>query len=181
MAKHTAVMALAVLTLAALGADRAGAGEGAAPTDEAVAATIIAIEKAALDRWGKGDPDGFLAIIADDYTYFDPSIDQRITGYDAIKPHYEPIRGRIELDRYELIDPKVQVEGNMAVLTFNLKSYVQGPDGSEAERGHWHATEVYRRMGEEWKLVSTHWSFTRTALGKLVESAPPAGAGEGDE
>jgi hypothetical protein len=29
-------------------------------TGEDVAATIIALEKAALDRWGQGDPIGFV-------------------------------------------------------------------------------------------------------------------------
>src|SRR5690348_1189131 len=37
-----------------------------------VAETIIAMERAALDRWAKGDPQGFFEIMASDQTYFDP-------------------------------------------------------------------------------------------------------------
>jgi hypothetical protein len=31
---------------------------------------ILALERAALDRWGKGDPGGFLELYANDITYF---------------------------------------------------------------------------------------------------------------
>jgi hypothetical protein len=36
-------------------------------------ADVIATERAALDRWGKGDPDGFLSIYAPEVTYFSPT------------------------------------------------------------------------------------------------------------
>lgn len=177
MTRPTAAIALAALMTAALGADRAVAASAPTASDEEIAETIIAMEKAALDRWGNGDVDGFLEIIAADYTYFDPSLDQRIDGYDGIKKHYDRFRGRIKTDRYELIDPKVQVAGDMAVLTFNLKSYSKGPDGTEQQKNHWHSTEVYRRIDGQWKLISTHWSFTRSRLRQLVETARQAAAG----
>ena len=41
---------------------------------EIVGAEIIAMEKAALKRWGRGDPDGFLEICAPDVVYFDPYV-----------------------------------------------------------------------------------------------------------
>ena len=33
---------------------------------------IIEMERTALDRWGQGDPTGFLEISATDVSYFDP-------------------------------------------------------------------------------------------------------------
>lgn len=172
MTRHTASLVLTALMTATLGADRAVAANSPAASDEEIAKTIIAIEKAALDRWGNGDVDGFLEIIADDYTYFDPSLDQRITGYERIRQYYDRVRGKISTDRYELIDPKVQVAGDTAILTFNLKSYSQGPYGAEKQKNHWHATEVYRRIDDgQWKLLSTHWSFTGSRLRELVEAA----------
>ena len=42
--------------------------------DDVITAKIIAMEKAALDRWGQGDPSGFLEICAPDVVYFDPFI-----------------------------------------------------------------------------------------------------------
>ena len=56
---------------------------------------IIALECAALDRWGKGDPSGFLEICAPDVVYFDPSLERRIDGRDALARYYEALRGRV--------------------------------------------------------------------------------------
>jgi ketosteroid isomerase-like protein len=121
-----------------------------------------------LERWGKGDPDGFLEIIAEDYTYFDPFVDSRVDGYQSVEEMYRAVRGQISMERFELIDPKVQVDGDIGVLTFNYKSYGRMDDGTVAERSHWHATEVFRRFNEDWRLISTHWSFTKPQLAKLA-------------
>lgn len=85
--------------------------------------TIIAMERAALDRWGKGDPSGFLEISAPDVVYFDPSLERRIDGREALRRYYEAIRGKVEIRRYELINPLVQIVGDAAVLTFNHVSW----------------------------------------------------------
>ena len=55
---------------------------------EDVANTIISIEKAALDRWGKGDPWGYTEISADEITYFDTSTERRIDGLESLKKYY---------------------------------------------------------------------------------------------
>ena len=85
--------------------------------------TIIAMERAALDRWGKGDPSGFLEICAPDVVYFDPTLKQRIDGRDALGKYYEAIRGKVSIARYELLNPLVQHIGDAAILTFNFVSY----------------------------------------------------------
>jgi ketosteroid isomerase-like protein len=123
--------------------------------EKQIAATIIAMEKAALDRWGKGDPSGFLEISAPDVVYFDPSLDRRLNGIDELETLYESIRGKIRVDRYELIDPKVQLCGDIAVLTFNYTGY------SNDEVSRWNCTEVYRNQNGYWKIIQTHWSFTK--------------------
>lgn len=38
---------------------------------------VLALERAALDRWGRGDPGGCLEICAPDVTYFDPAVPKR--------------------------------------------------------------------------------------------------------
>ena len=40
---------------------------------------IIALERGALDRWGKGDPEGFLELMSEDETYFDPMTEKQST------------------------------------------------------------------------------------------------------
>jgi ketosteroid isomerase-like protein len=117
--------------------------------------SIIAMESAALDRWGNGDPSGFLEISAPDVVYFDPNLEQRIDGRDALGKYYETIRGKVSFERYELLNPLVQQVGDVAVLTFNFVSY-----GGADDAYPWNCTEVYRRSGESWEIIQTHWSYT---------------------
>lgn len=124
--------------------------------NEEIAAKIIGMEKAALDRWGKGDPSGFLEISSKDVVYFDPSLERRMDGLEELKKYYEAARGKIFLDRYELINPHVQTDGKMAVLTFNYVSYT----GDSESR--WNCTEVYRKEESGWKIIQTHWSITQS-------------------
>ena len=42
------------------------------------------LERSALDRWGKGDPSGFLELYATEITYFDPLTATRIGGHQAM-------------------------------------------------------------------------------------------------
>src|SRR5947209_169678 len=76
----------------------------AAKANEADAKNIIALERAALDRWGNGDPQGYLALCAPDITYFDPA-DRRVDGLDAMRKVLEPITGKIKISHYEMLDP----------------------------------------------------------------------------
>jgi hypothetical protein len=46
---------------------------------------ILMLERSALDRWGKGDPGGFLELYAADITYFDPLSAARIDGHQAME------------------------------------------------------------------------------------------------
>ena len=113
------------------------------------------MECTALDRWILGDPSGFLEISAPDIVYFDPYRAQRIDGLEALTALYKEIWGKVLLDRYELLNPLVQVVGDAAVLTFNYVSYA----GDTEYR--WNCTEVYRRNGNRWQIIQTHWSYTQ--------------------
>jgi ketosteroid isomerase-like protein len=123
--------------------------------EEETFSTIVGLEHSALDRWCTGDPSGFLEISASDVVYFDPYIERRIDGLDELTRYYEGIRGQVQISRYELVNPKVQVLGDAAVLTFNYISH----DGNEVE-SRWNCTEVYRREAAGWRIIQTHWSLT---------------------
>ena len=131
---------------------------------EDVSAQVIALERGALDRWGKGDPGGYVEIYAPDVTYFDPFQEKRVDGLDAIKALLAPIAGKIRVSRYDMLNPKVQQAGDMAVLSFNLSSYQKQPDGSEPVVARWNATAVYRRTAGTWKSIHVHWSFIKPEL-----------------
>ena len=125
--------------------------------------TIIALERGALDRWGRGDPQGYLALYAREVTYFDPMREKRIDGFDAMKQALEPIRGLVKIDRYEMIAPQVYRAGDAAILTYNLVSYGRSPAG-DAMAVRWNSTAVYAQIDRQWKIVHSHWSYTKPEL-----------------
>jgi ketosteroid isomerase-like protein len=124
---------------------------------------IIALERAALDRWGKGDPGGYLELYARDVTYFDPAREKRVDGIDAMKQILEPIRGLVKIDRYEMIAPHVHRAGDIAIFTYNLVSHSRRPDGS-AGVTRWNVSAVYRQIDGGWRIVHHHFSYTKPEL-----------------
>jgi len=124
---------------------------------EDLTAEIVKLERAALDRWAKGDPSGFLDLSSADVVYFDPFVERRLDGLEALKSYYESLRGKVKIDRYELINPRVEVCGDAAVLTFNYVSYMG------ETRSKWNCTEVYMREASGWRIIHTHWSATHNA------------------
>lgn len=140
-----------------------GAGGRTSASGDAAPA-IIALEQGALARWGKGDPGGYFEIMASSTTYFDPTLAKRIDGIDALHALIDPFKGRIHVERAEMIDPKVQQQGDVAVLTFNLISHgAQFGDGPKGDV-RWNSTEVYQRISGQWKIIHSHWSYTQPDL-----------------
>jgi ketosteroid isomerase-like protein len=124
------------------------------------AAAILTLERQALDRWSQGDPAGYIAKYADDVTYFDDvGAQRRVDGLSAVRDYF---RRTFELSlpahTYELIDPKVQVFGDIGIVTLR---YHPSKDGKPLTP--WKATEVYRRAGNEWRVVHAHWSTVKEA------------------
>ena len=114
--------------------------------------TIITMEKVALEKWLKGNPDGYLSIYVEDFTYFDPI--QRINGFEQIKEFYESMRGNVQVEKYEMIDPVVQISGETAVLTYGLVTHSGGNVIGE------NCTEVYQQQPDkQWKIIHSHWSL----------------------
>jgi ketosteroid isomerase-like protein len=124
---------------------------------------LLMLERAALDRWGKGDPGGFLDVYASDITYFDPVTAVRVDGHDAMVSYYRPWIGKISVLRYEMLNPDVVIDRNMALLTYNLVNYVSNNAGGESVGTCWNSTTVYQRRDGAWRAVHSHWSFTRHA------------------
>ena len=138
----------------------------AAPTgapDDYKPETIIALERSALDRWGKGDPQGFLEAYAPDVSYFDPSQEHRVDGLAAMKDLLTPITGKIKIDSYEMNNPKVQRRGDIAVLSYQVVNHVTRPGGQQVTV-RWNSTAVYERTRESWKIIHSHFSYTKPEL-----------------
>lgn len=131
--------------------------------------TIIGMEQRALERWGKGDPDGYFEIMASDVTYFDPTTDKRVDGREQLKALIAPLTGKISIERTEFVKPTVQRAGDVAVLTFNLVSHGAQFNGGPKKDVYWNSTEIYRRVAGQWKIIHSHWSYTKPVLEQAGE------------
>jgi hypothetical protein len=122
--------------------------------------TIIAELEGAMNQWYKGDPSGYIKLFADDLTYFAPVTKGRLEGIAALKELFSPLVGQINVARFEMLNPKLQLHGDVGILTYHLNEYAGG--GSATAR--WNATQVYRRIGEHWRIIHAHWSFMANTL-----------------
>lgn len=124
--------------------------------DEDVKSKIIALEREALELWNNGNPDGFLNLSADDVTYIDPLLEQKMEGKEALRKYYDNVRGQVNVDFYEMITPLVQLTRDAAVLSYNLVSKA----GDNVYK--WNCTEVFRKDAQgNWKIIHTHWSLVQ--------------------
>ena len=153
----TCVCAIPLLGVTADG----GSGQSGTVAQDLRAADVIAVERAALDRWGRGDPQGFLETYAPDVTYFDPMQATRVDGLEAMKELLAPIAGKIKIHRYEMQNAKVQHHGDIAVLTYNVVNFIKDSDGPEKAGTRWNSTTVFRRDSGRWRTIHSHWSFNR--------------------
>jgi ketosteroid isomerase-like protein len=124
----------------------------AQPSD--VAATIIAMERAALDQSDRLDGEGFLALSDPGVVYVDPTLEQPIVGLENLRKYYRSFAGAGTPAPGEMLNARVRVMGDTAVLTFNYRR----KDGKEPR---WNATEVYHKTKDGWRIVHTHWSYIK--------------------
>lgn len=115
---------------------------------------LLNLEVKAMERWGKGDPSGFLEISDQDVVYFDPFTEARIDGLENLTQYYENIRGQIFIDHFDILNPNIIGSGNVYVFTYNFVSFTKNIENK------WNCTEVYRKTKSEWKIIHSHWSFT---------------------
>lgn len=119
--------------------------------------SIMAQLKPAVESWYKGDPFGYMRLCADEVSYYAPGTGGRLDGINALKASYDSLEGKINVPRYEILNPKIQLYGDIGVFTYNLHEYAS--EGPASYR--WNATEVYRRIGDNWRIIHAHWSKTQ--------------------
>src|SRR5450755_2181761 len=129
---------------------------------DTIAETIISLEHEALNTWNKGDVEGQLKFYADDVTCFDPITAKRLDGLPAVAEYFRTVwAGKVNIPRYEMLNPQVITGSDLAVLTYNLVNYARAADGSEKMSTQWNSTQVYRLIGDQWRVVHVHWSFMK--------------------
>lgn len=126
---------------------------------------LIERERIVLDRWLAADTLAYAQRSDPDVVYFDTYAPQRIDGLDALTKHLSGIatniramleaRGKTRLDRHEMLRPRVQAFGEVALLTFDWVAYI------DADSQRWRATVLFRRQGDDWRMVHAHWSVVQ--------------------
>jgi hypothetical protein len=123
-----------------------------ADSNDAAAKEVLDLERAAMNGWAKGDPSPALAVLDPEITFIHSAVGNRLDGLDAVRAQFEQYRGRPLFDSYEIVDPKIQVAGDAAILSYVLVQHV----GDTSSR--WHGTEVYQRTANDWRVIHAHWS-----------------------
>jgi hypothetical protein len=125
-------------------------------TLETVEPVLLAKERLANDQWSAGHPSGFAVNFANDITWFDDIVAQsRIEGRENMQNYFQSLEGKIPAHSYKLVDPKVQLYGETAILTYQYYSTM--PNGEPGPP--WKATSVYHLNNDEWQVVHAHWSL----------------------
>lgn len=141
--------------------------QAAPPGQKDAEQAIVAQERGALEQWAKGNPLGYLDIVADDLTFFDDiGAHSRVNGIGAMRTYLTSLKGKIPPHRYEMVDPKVQLYGNIGILTLRYEAY--GADSQPLPP--WKATSVYRRADDQWRIVHAHWSLVKDGDTSRVSS-----------
>ena len=134
-----------------------------AKDDPAVASEIIAL---ARNQWaaeiaGKGAADQ-LATVADDYTEFNPDYPTLLVGKAMATAMLSVPQAGVSVFS-DMQNPRVQVYGDTAILTYNFAGIGKGQDGKITPNTA-KSTRVYVRQGGRWMLV--HANFAPVAAAR---------------
>lgn len=128
------------------------------PEERKIADEVIALEKAALDRWFVGDTSGYRDLWSKkNFTYFDSVKDYRIDDYPTMAKALDELDGKLKADEdgYRFERPRVQVMGEgCALLTFQLYAHTNLLPDME-----YNCVELYVREDGRWQVIHSTWMF----------------------
>lgn len=129
-------------------------------TNQQIADEIIGMVKAqwAAQAVDPGNVTEIFKNVADDYTEFNGQYSTRIDGKSVSMSLAEPA-GKSPARRVaaEMLNPKVQVYGDAAILTYNFAGVIKNKDG-ELKPFRAKSTRVYAKQGGKWKLVHSNFA-----------------------
>jgi ketosteroid isomerase-like protein len=119
---------------------------------------VIAMTKAQWAAEIAGDSEGSNAIMADDYTEFNAVWPTRVDGKALVTRLGDAAaQSETKMVAGEMANPKVQVYGDTAVLTYNFFGMNKSPDG-DVTPFLAKSTRVYVKQGGTWKLVHANFA-----------------------
>jgi ketosteroid isomerase-like protein len=135
-----------------------GRGTLADSPQQTIAAQIIASEKAAGEAWEKKDKAFWANHLAEDATaFFSQSPYLEVDPKVNFLPKFEQYTEMMKTLDSQMYNPRVQVYGDAAVLTYTASSTVNfgGRTMSYTSK----VTSVYVKQGNTWRVVHTHESM----------------------
>lgn len=149
---------LIILVVLASGAFFMTKGTNAEPTQQAIAASIIAREKSSFEAWQRKDKAFFADFLSDDATLFSWMSPYLETEPKAnFLPKFDQYVEMMKFNDYGMYNPRVQIYGDTAVLTYNSSisaSFAGQPVNYTAK-----VTTVYVKQGNTWRVVHGHESM----------------------
>lgn len=138
-----------VIVAALLVAGSAGAG---------TAEDIMALAKAQWAADMAKDTDGMMKNVAEDYTEFNADYPTRIDGKAMSAKFAEAfVKNSNKVIVAEMANPKVQIYGDVAILTYNYFGMTMDSDGA-TQPNVAKSTRVYAKMNGEWMLVHANFA-----------------------
>lgn len=128
-----------------------------APGSKAVEEEIIRIVRAQWAADAKKNAADAMKNIASDYTEFNADYATRLEGRDLVRRMAEI--GFLDSGKQlfsDMVNPKVQVYGNVAILTYNFVGVSQDKNGVNSP-GRAKSTRVYVKTGNDWMLVHANF------------------------
>lgn len=121
---------------------------------------LIALERAALDKWFNGDTSGYRQLWSrKNFSYFDGVKDKRVDTHADICEALLPVEGQLAADRYDFCCPRVQCGEDMAVLTYQLYAKTQLFGKSFDMR--YNCIEVFQKEEDDWRVIHSTWCFIK--------------------
>jgi ketosteroid isomerase-like protein len=153
------LLVVLVAGLALFAATRSFAGT---TEQQSIASQIIAREKASVEAWQRKDKAFFADFMTDDSTYFNPHSPYLDTDAKAnFLPKFEQYAEMFKFNDVQMYNPRVQVYGETAVLTYN--SSVSATFAGQPLNYTSKVTSVYVKQGNTWRVVHAHESMNPAA------------------
>jgi ketosteroid isomerase-like protein len=128
------------------------------PEPQAIANQIIAREKASVEAWQRKDKAFFADLLADDATYFGAMNPYLETDPKAnFLPKFEQYTEMFKYLDFQMYNPRVQVYGDVAILTYNHAATLNM--GGRVMNVTGKITSVYVKQGTTWRVVHGHESI----------------------
>ena len=125
------------------------------PDSAAIANQIIAREKSSLDAWQRKDKAFWADFLSDDATFFSsmsPYLD--IEPKVNFLPKFEQYVEMFKFNDLQMYNPRVQVYGDTAILTYNSATSISM--GGQPMNYTGKMTTIYVKQGNTWRVVHSH-------------------------